>query len=1066
MMERRWWGLTVVIAAAIASACSGPAPGVDGGPVDAATPDGGNFCASDDECLDTRFCNGDEHCRPDDPDADRRGCVHVDLPCMESQRCIEEDSRCVTQCAVMPDADGDGVDAIECMGADCDDADPSTYPGNPEVCDEVAHDEDCDPSTYGHRDEDRDQMDDVVCCNVTVLGDRICGADCSDQRPDIRLGFAEVCDGFDNDCDGMIDERVSRAGAIDADFDLHGAAPVDPPIPTVTFCAGEPGFSAVTDDCADDTPAVHGAQVEICDMIDNDCDLERDENQGVAAWYPDDDGDGFGAADAARVQVSCTPIPGFVLRAGDCADDVVARSPAQIETCNAIDDDCDGRANYLIRQGDSEDDDGDGYADRRCGGSDCNDADPTTHPDAVELADERDNDCDGMIDDSPGSARWYVDADLDGYGDAADPGIDSATFVAGRITRAGDCDDDAGAIHPGAADFCDSVDDDCDGRLDEGATPIAFFSDVDRDGWGGTDVSSVVIACAPPVSASARIGDCLDGDPAAYPGAPELCDLVDQDCDTRIDEDADATWYVDLDGDGVGAGAGIESCTAIAARVRAGGDCDDTNPSRHPGRAERCDGGDDDCDAVVDEMAASSCTGPYVTSATCVSGACVLACASGHGDCDGTVATGCEIDTAHAAGHCGMCFEACALADSCGGTASGTCDDATVTELAAGAHTFFARRATGGVAVWGGTRFEGAFALATLGTTDPQPTPVLAQIDRVAEIAQGETGGCARGTTGEVMCWGALYAPSGGSTDYPAPTRIPLPRPAVSVGRATSHACAVLDDGSVQCWGYQLFGRLGNGAPDRALSPPRPVTELGAPIVDAVAVSCGYEHTCVMRETAGGARYVSCFGNNPHGELALGVLGGTHEDAQYDAIGLPTDLVAFSRGDRDATCVRNVAGRAWCWGNNYASRVLGLGSGAPDNQPTPITPPGLDSGVLEIGLTPYEGAADFTGGGGCAIRGAAGGARELLCWGAQTSSTPASFLGDGVVHGRTIFVPTLVGPAGSEVRDALTFARSRDTTCVSRASGGVWCAGLDSDGQLGDGPVDGPANTLVRVIGL
>lgn len=107
------------------------------------------------------------------------------------------------------------------------------------------------------------------------------------------------------------------------------------------------------------------------------------------------------------------------------------------------------------------------------------------------------------------------------------------------------------------------------------------------------------------------LNDCNDFDPVVYPGGPELCDGVDQDCDDVVDEQATdaALWYVDEDNDGHGDPA-TEAllCEAPRQGVLVGDDCDDANPLTHPGADERCDGLDQDCDAVVDEAAVDADT--------------------------------------------------------------------------------------------------------------------------------------------------------------------------------------------------------------------------------------------------------------------------------------------------------------------------------------------------------------------------------------------------------------------------------------------------------------------------
>ncbi|MCB9793467.1 MAG: hypothetical protein H6741_12160 [Alphaproteobacteria bacterium] len=95
--------------------------------------------------------------------------------------------------------------------------------------------------------------------------------------------------------------------------------------------------------------------------------------------------------------------------------------------------------------------------------------------------------------------------------------------------------------------------------------------------------------------------DCDDADPDTHPGATELCDDLDQDCDGAVDEGLDQTWYLDADGDGYGlAGDTVVACAQPATHAAEAGDCDDSLSSVYPGAEELCNGVDDDCDEVVD----------------------------------------------------------------------------------------------------------------------------------------------------------------------------------------------------------------------------------------------------------------------------------------------------------------------------------------------------------------------------------------------------------------------------------------------------------------------------------
>ncbi|MCB9766080.1 MAG: hypothetical protein H6739_40265 [Alphaproteobacteria bacterium] len=95
--------------------------------------------------------------------------------------------------------------------------------------------------------------------------------------------------------------------------------------------------------------------------------------------------------------------------------------------------------------------------------------------------------------------------------------------------------------------------------------------------------------------------DCNDGDATIFPGADEVCDSVDQDCDDVIDEGASVTAWADGDGDGFGAGDGELACTLGTGQVGQGGDCDDGDAEVHPDATEVCDGVDNDCDGLTDD---------------------------------------------------------------------------------------------------------------------------------------------------------------------------------------------------------------------------------------------------------------------------------------------------------------------------------------------------------------------------------------------------------------------------------------------------------------------------------
>ena len=234
--------------------------------------------------------------------------------------------------------------------------------------------------------------------------------------------------------------------------------------------------SVTAQDCDDDDPTIHPGAEELCNGVDDDCDgvVDDDDATDAATWYAETDGDGYG--DAAVAANACEAPDGFV------SDD-----------------------------------------------TDCDDGDPAVYPGAEETCNDKDDDCDGVVDGNEATdvTTWYADADGDGYGDVTvtESACDAPE---GFVADDTDCDDSDSTVNPGATEILyDGVDQDCA----EGSEYDGDGDGYDHDSHGGDD--------------------CDDSDENVHPGADEMCeDAVDTDCDgdASSGEEDCAAWSAWLQG--------------------------------------------------------------------------------------------------------------------------------------------------------------------------------------------------------------------------------------------------------------------------------------------------------------------------------------------------------------------------------------------------------------------------------------------------------------------------------------------------------------------------------------
>ena len=377
-------------------------------------------------------------------------------------------------------------------------------------------------------------------------GERRCVGDVGLTECDAVAATAEVCNTKDDDCNGQVDDGIP-------------AQVCTKPTP-FGACEGTSFCAAGATKC--DAP---DAAAESCNGADDDCDGEADEgyadtDDDGAADCVDDDDDGDGVLDAAD---NCPLVPN-----GD-------------------------QANFdLDEQGDAcdADDDNDGAADT----ADCAPFDAAVFPGNDEACNGKDDDCDTAVDEG------FKDLDGDGQADCVDLDDDGDEDPDDT-----DCAPANPAIHHAATEACNGADDDCDGATDEAdATGCGdTWFDGDGDGWGKT--ADVQCLCTTFGKYTAlQPGDCNDASGGVYPGAPELCNGIDDSCNDTVDE-----GYPDADGDG--------QANCIDADDDGDGDpdatdCESLNPKIHHGATESCfDTVDNNCDGSINDPGGTGCVVYY-----------------------------------------------------------------------------------------------------------------------------------------------------------------------------------------------------------------------------------------------------------------------------------------------------------------------------------------------------------------------------------------------------------------------------------------------------------------------
>ena len=288
------------------------------------------------------------------------------------------------------------------------------------------------------------------------------------------------------------------------------------------------------------------------------------------------------------------------------------------------------------------------------------------------------------------------------------------------------------------------------------------------------------------------------------------------------------------------------------------------------------------------------------------------------------------------------------------------------------------------------------------------PAPVIGLSSGIKGIASGDQHTCAVAISGTVQCWGENYAGqlgNGTTTRSSVPTTVAgLPSQVAAISAGQAHTCALTVSGGVICWGWNAFGQLGNPNPGYL---PNFVTSLSSGVT---SISIRGNYSCALAT----ARGVLCWGGNYRGQLGNGTT--TDSSAPVAVVGLPTGVAAVSAG-REHACALSAAGAVYCWGRNDRGQ---LGDGTTTSSLVAVPVRGLPSSISAISA-----GDDST----CAITSS----NSLVCWGGSLASGPTP--------------APVAGTSGSTLQVSAGFSHA----CVITTSQTVQCWGIGGDGRLGTG---------------
>jgi alpha-tubulin suppressor-like RCC1 family protein len=327
---------------------------------------------------------------------------------------------------------------------------------------------------------------------------------------------------------------------------------------------------------------------------------------------------------------------------------------------------------------------------------------------------------------------------------------------------------------------------------------------------------------------------------------------------------------------------------------------------------------------------------------------------------------------------------------------------------------------SGNMLCWGSNAYG---QLATGSSIAFSNVPVATMISRADGIALGDEHGCARVGPGQYLCWGRnQYGQIGNGTAAMrgTPRRVKgLDQTPAALAAGDSHTCALLEDGSMTCWGENHHGQLGDGSTERRLFPGPAIVADGAP---AAAIATGDSHSCAISSGT-----VYCWGYNHFGQLGVGDANDRFVPTMVILGSAPSTLSAGA----GFTCATDTEGGVQCWGLGSDGELGDGFSGTGFHRTTPAPVTGLDHGAVAVTAGSSHACALLSDG-------------AVKCWGYNAFGE----LGDGTQISSNVPVAVNSNALGAP---ALALAAGGQHTCALLEGGAVKCWGSDAFGELGDG---------------